>query len=689
MVVSFRSKLILSVVILASIGCILANKRDVGSALAQKLNILASKCLADNDCIEMMRSNFSNTSQVHRHKRLVDSGFCPKVAISDCNTWDAIHIRRPDGACNNLQPGKTWWGMAETAFVRLLPQAYSDGIGAPRKNSILGGLLPNSRKVALDIHFPDDEVDIEWTSLFAFFGQFIDHDITLTAATSDGAGGDLSCTSCNSPNKDCLKIATPAGDTINSDQACMATPRSAATISAQSCSMTHREQMNLHTPWIDMGQVYGKSKKESDSLRSFNSGLLTNSLENLLPLNTAKDGFVAGDVRVNENMGLQGQQIMWMRQHNNVAKALRVANPIWNDEDLFQEASRIVIAQFEHIIYNEFLPQVISFRWMSIYGLTPKPLSDGIAYNQNINPQIYNEFSTAAFRFGHGMVPSVMHKVDRQNVVVPGGTYSMLQALNPVVQDHTNGGYDAIARGCLFDAIDENDRHLVDAIENHLFETKVAKGDLPAADGSFNRQSLATLNIERGREHGIAGYTVYRNQCFGILKKVNNWADLVGIMTDETIGLLKSTYASVHDIDLFTGGLSEIQLESNGAQAAVGDTFACIIGKQFQALKYGDRHFYETTEPETKFTSQQLKAIKSTTFAALLCDTAQIDKIQPDVFRVSTFPTGIFGPNGLRACSTYPRMDLSPWIGIAPHNKNPNGGSGPQPPPPPPPPPRG
>jgi hypothetical protein len=64
--------------------------------------------------------------------------------------------------------------------------------------------------------------------------------------------------------------------------------------------------------------------------------------------------------------------------------------------------------------------------------------------------------------------------------------------------------------------------------------------------------------------------------------------------TQKAIRRFQSIYASVDDIDLFVGGVSEFPVED----AVLGPTFLCIIGDQFTRAKRGDRFFYEFEGPQ-------------------------------------------------------------------------------------------
>lgn len=89
------------------------------------------------------------------------------------------------------------------------------------------------------------------------------------------------------------------------------------------------------------------------------------------------------------------------------------------------------------------------------------------------------------------------------------------------------------------------DPHVSDDIKNHLYR---AKGEKVGSD-------LISTNIHRLRDHGLPGYTVYIEFCFG--EKIRSWYDLKKYIPAETLARLQKIYPDVRDVDIFTGGISE------------------------------------------------------------------------------------------------------------------------------------
>lgn len=66
-----------------------------------------------------------------------------------------------------------------------------------------------------------------------------------------------------------------------------------------------------------------------------------------------------GDTRVNSHPHLTAMVTIWHREHNRLAKELSAIHTDWNDDVLFDEARRIVIAELQHITYNEWMPVLL------------------------------------------------------------------------------------------------------------------------------------------------------------------------------------------------------------------------------------------------------------------------------------------------------------------------------------------
>ena len=120
--------------------------------------------------------------------------------------------------------------------------------------------------------------------------------------------------------------------------------------------------------------------------------------------------FLAGDPRVNEQTLLAMTHTLFVRNHNILAKELAAVNPHWNDETLFQETKHINSAVIQHITYNEFLPMVLGKEVMQRHGLILQKEGYYNGYDAYANPTVTNGFSSAAFRFGHSLLPSTIER---------------------------------------------------------------------------------------------------------------------------------------------------------------------------------------------------------------------------------------------------------------------------------------
>lgn len=515
---------------------------------------------------------------------------------------DNREVRSYDGAGNNIENPE--WGSTFIRLRRLQDANYSDGVSSmvftdrsgPREisntivNQQAGESIPN----------PQGASDFSWQ-----WGQFIDHDIDLTDGSADEP----------------QNITVPTGDSFfdptGAGTAIIPFNRAHYDPDTGTDTTNVREQENEITSWIDGSMIYGSDEDRAYAVRvGSDSPLMKTSSGNLLPFNESNlvnaNGpvpdpttlFLAGDVRVNEQVGLTSMHTLFVREHNRLARLLMESQPDASPESIFQAARRLVVAELQIITYEEHLPALIGFNAIPAYT----------GYDASIDPSIYNEFSAGAYRLGHSMVSEKMLRIGADGNTIPGGSLDLENAFFNAPQIiQSENDIDPILRGLASQEHQSVDVMVIHPLRNLLFGR-------PGAGGL----DLTALNIQRGRDHGLPTYNDARS-AMGLVP-VSSFAE---IGTDnEMQQSLQDAYGDVSKIDLWIGGLAESPLTSQGSQ--LGELFQAIVAKQFMELRDGDRFWYENYLNE-----DEMNLVGNTTLASVIRNNTNIgNELQNNVFYV-------------------------------------------------------
>ncbi|KAI9560223.1 hypothetical protein GHT06_014237 [Daphnia sinensis] len=554
-----------------------------------------------------------------------------------------------DGTCNNLENPR--YGQANTIFQRLMgPANYADGVSSVRLAQS-GAPLPSTRLVSTTVLTNDTVTNNDAVLVTMQWGQFMDHDLTqgrtFTVAGGCCDGGRFGNVTAN-PNVECLHIPIPSNDPVYVNANCLNMVRNTFGLNLDGTTPSSRQQINRLTHWIDGSQIYGNDAATAQSLRdpSSGKGQLAVSVQNgkvLLPISpsTCSDCFVAGDSRVREQPLLTVMHTLWLREHNRVANALYdIFGSSKSDEFYYQEARRIVIAEFQHITYNEYLPVILG-------RLATFP--NAIGQNGQSNPAIYNEFAAAAFRMGHSMLKSFirLYEADGSESVQ---SYLLANSFNTGTTRLLNPTFiDNALRGLLRNLVNAVDNCFADDVTSQLFRTSSSSlgGD------------LISVNMQRGRDHGLPPYVKARQIALGMTGPLpTTFDELKSTHSEEVINSLKRVYESVQDIDLYIGGVTEKHMPN----AALGPTFGYIVAKQFENLKRADRFFYSDLTKSVSFTGRQLHEIRKVSLARIICDNndGTVTTIQPKAFRVPS------SQNAPIACSSIRGIDFNKFYSNKP-----------------------
>lgn len=510
-------------------------------------------------------------------------------------------VRTYDGSNNNED--NPLWGASFTHLARWAEADYGDGI-----STLSGQNRPSARVVSNNVHHQDQDVTIAntfGTSDFLWqWGQFLDHDIGVTDGTEEEAD-----------------IAVPQGDVYfdpnNTGNATILFNRALFDHDTGTSVSNPREQENELTAWIDGSMIYGSDNERAAAIRvSGDSPYLATSTGNLLPFNTSGQVnanafgvpdealFLAGEIRANEQVGLTVMHTLWVREHNRIAAILEESSPDSTGEEIFQAARRLVIAKIQIITYDEYLPALIGEDAISNYR----------GYDDDVNPGMFNEFSVAAYRYGHSLVNNQLLRLDENGEEIEDGHLTLRNVFFTAPSILTEEDSLApILRGQASQLSQALDVKVSFELRNVLFGA-------PGAGGL----DLVSLNIQRGRDHGVPSYNDMR-ETFGLERKTS-FAEITS--DTELQAALAATYDSVDDIDLFTGGLSEDALADEGSQ--LGELFRLMHIEQFEAFRDGDRFWYRRD-----LSDDELDFVEDTTLADVIRDNTSIDdEIQDNVFYV-------------------------------------------------------
>jgi hypothetical protein len=472
-----------------------------------------------------------------------------------------------------------------------------------------GQFLPSQRRIS------------QWGTTW---GQFLDHDFALRI---DGQGTPMP-----------WDASDPLEEFTNNIGII---PFRSTAVAPGSGVTTPREQQNRMNSYLDAEAVYGATPQRLEWLREgpVDGDLGNNGAKLLLPdahlpqrdargdatkapevddpTGLAERARVAGDIRANENAALTAVQTLFAREHNRIVGLLPRR---LGEEEKFQIARRVVIAEQQHITYTEFLPTL---------GVRLSPYR---GYRPDVNATVGNEFATIGYR-AHSMIRGDLKlktrtgrytreqldalrakgaQVTENGAQVEITTPSSLISFNPdLVQE--------LQLGPLLQGIGLQDEARNDEqIDNVLRSLPLKPRGCPTCDSVVF--DVASIDVERSRDHGMPSYNDLR-RAYGLAPKASFRAvtgestesfpvdpeltpgdeindpdslDFVhpGVRRTSVAARLKATYGDLGTLDAFVGMMAEPHL----AGSEFGELQHAIWRKQFEAMRDGDR-FYTQNDP--------------------------------------------------------------------------------------------
>ncbi|XP_059917302.1 dual oxidase 1 [Gadus macrocephalus] len=546
--------------------------------------------------------------------------FLGLLVIQICQSKNDWEVQRCDGWYNNL--GYPNRGAVGSHLMRLMPAHYSDGVAHP----IQEPQHPNPRLLSRALTAGPSGLPSarNQTVLSVFFGYHLTFEIF-----------DSRMPGCP---PEFMNIDIPKGDPVfdpsSTGEVELPFHRGPWDKDSGQSPNNPRVQVNLVTAWIDGSSIYGPSSSWSDTLRSFSGGLLASGHQWNMPgqdvhlrmwsapdPSTGDHGpaglYEFGNAWANENLFTAAEGIIWFRYHNYLALRLKMEQPGWSDEKLFQHARKTVVATLQNIALYEWLPVYLGNRTLPLYP----------GYQKFVDPGISPEFEVAAIRLGITAVPPGVYMRNRtchfREVVNADGSLSpALRLCNSFwkresVNMRTGQDVDDLVMGMASQIAERTDNVVVEDLRDYMY------GPI-----RFSRSDLVALTIQRGRDFGIPTYS-----------EVRQALDLPAIMTFGEINpeLNRSNPQLFRDVaELYDGDVSKLELFPGGLLEALhgpGAVFSRVVLDQFERIRNGDRFWFENRQ-NGLFTPSEIQALRKVTYHDVLVAVtgAEAGDVQEHVF---------------------------------------------------------
>ncbi|MBB19838.1 MAG: hypothetical protein CMP20_10315 [Rickettsiales bacterium] len=479
--------------------------------------------------------------------------------------------------------------MVATAATALSPPLDPYGmVGQPLEK--IGSPGPYSQVSTRDVsNAVSDETTVEFdprrfNMLGVLFGQLIDHDVILSVAGGEGAGDSWP-----------IEVATddPTYSKVGMTQI--------------GFDRLGRSSVNGITPHIDASSVYGSTQERLDLIRQPGTPYLRTDQHRLPPVSGQtsehvegsphQNMFFCGDVRCSEHAFLVTMHAIWIREHNHQARRISLQSS--TPDETFERARRIVMAEFQHVVYDEWLVALIGRERVNALKAVSQHEADG-------DKQVSVLFGTL-FRF-HSLVSNET-AADLEQFGLKGLGSAFFK---PGVVRKAKGNLAPFVRSIYTTIARKNDPMMVPDLRNFLFAGQPERGPIG--------HDLAALNGQRGRDQGVPGYNAAR-EALGLERK-ETFEDVVG-GPGPLAEAFKSVYDSPDECDLWFCAVSEPLVSGS----SLGETQTLFVAKEFKELYESDIHYWEHSD---LLNDDDKAYVRNRGFSAILCDTTGVCDVSKD-----------------------------------------------------------